>query len=96
MVPDSPVGQELSQLEKVLLLFSLGLLRGRRRRRVRVLRRRRRGRRSSAEASEKVERELQEALRSIARSSACQSGRHFWVCLVSLLSETAMASFVAL
>lgn len=59
VVPDSPVGQELRQLEEVLLLSSLGLLRGRRRGGVRVFRRRRR--RSSAEASEEVERELQEA-----------------------------------
>lgn len=52
VVTESPVGQELSHLEKVLLLFSLGFLRGRGRR-VRVLHRRRR--RSSTEASDEAE-----------------------------------------
>ena len=81
VVSESPVGQKLSHLEQVLLLFSFGFFRGRGRRwssSSRVIRW------SSTEASKEVERELQEALASIARSSVCQSCRHFWVSLCSL------------
>lgn len=81
VVSESPVGQKLSDLEQVLLLFSFGFFGGRGRRwssSSRVIRW------SSTEASEEVERELEEALASIARSSVCQSGRHFWVSLCFL------------
>ena len=81
VVSESPVGQKLSHLEQVLLLFSFGFFRGRGRRwssSSRVIRW------SSTEASKEIERELQEALASIARSSVCQSCRHFWVSLCSL------------